>query len=131
MRDLTNVLQRQNQQKKEAKAMKKEMHHKQKMMQRNPNYNYTASGHAQRADSPGRKYSVFSEESSSLSGDFETMETSQNEGLSSNGRFQYPLCLSSIILRLQDILLNPRIIENIKVEYKAEIIRLIQLCLQE
>ena len=55
----------------------------------------------------GRKYSVFSEESSSLSGDFETEMSMQSESGMRNNKFQYPLCLSSIILRLSDILLYP------------------------
>jgi len=82
--------------------------------------------------SNGRKYSVFSEESSSLSGDFEDeMNSTQDSSSFRNGRFQYPLCLSSIVLKLSDILLNPGVIDCIKIDYKADIIRLIQLCLQE
>ena len=81
-------------------------------------------------DHSGRKYSVFSEESSDLDGELD-QSTASEESMYKNGRFSYPLCLSSIILRLSDLLLNPIIIENIKGEYKAEIIRLIQLCLQE
>lgn len=46
-------------------------------------------------------------------------------------RFPYPLCLSSIIMRLQDILANPKVIESIKPEYRTDIIRLVRLCLEE
>lgn len=118
--------------------MRKEMHHKQQLLKRQQTTGFNfINQQQQRAlritdQADARKYSVFSEESSSLSGDFE-MEQSMESTQSShkNGRFQYPLCLSSIILRLSDILLNPRIMENIKTEHRSEIIRLIQLCLQE
>jgi len=47
-----------------------------------------------------------------------------------SSQFPYPTCLSSIILRLADILINPD--ENlIKGDYRVQIIRLISLCLQE
>mmetsp|Transcript_6319 Transcript_6319/g.10269 ORF Transcript_6319/g.10269 Transcript_6319/m.10269 type:complete len:238 (+) Transcript_6319:700-1413(+) len=46
-------------------------------------------------------------------------------------KFPFPVCLSSIILRLQDILNHPEQVDNVKPEYKTEIIRLVQLCLQE
>jgi len=95
------------------------------------NFAYLLKMSEKNNDPSGRKYSVFSEESSSLSGDFDQEMSAASESAYRNGRFQYPLCLSSIVLRLSDILLNPGIIDCIKVDYKADIIRLIQLCLQE
>ena len=74
----------------------------------------------------GRNFSFFTEDSSSMSDDdVFTEDSSIQTSALNNGRFQYPLCLSSIILRLQDILLNPRIIDSIKLDFKAEIILLI------
>ena len=74
---------------------------------------------------------MFDDESSSVSDDFEDNQQDQSMMSFHNGRFTYPRCLSSIILRLSDILLNQRVFENINDQHKKEIIILIQLCMQE
>ena len=81
--------------KKEAKSQKKEQHLRDKLQKRsvgtgNGNYNYLLKmkQDKEQAESSGRKYSVFSEESSSLSGDFEQEQLAPSgEGAGRNGRF--------------------------------------------